>query len=63
MRTRSRHAQIVARTEAVPQTARFSVVARSKSRQEQAGRQAAAISGASSDLADPLFRRLSASAY
>src|SRR5260370_1317031 len=32
---------------------------RSKSRQEQAGGQADVTRGASSDLADPLFRRLS----
>ena len=43
---------------------RASVVASSKGRQEQAGGQAAATSGgASSDLAGPLFRRLSAPAY
>jgi hypothetical protein len=39
---RPRHAPDCARTAAVPQTARFSVVATSKSRQDQAGGQAAA---------------------
>jgi hypothetical protein len=43
---RPRHAPDCARTGAVPQTARFSVVASSKSRQEQAGGQAAATSAA-----------------
>ena len=43
---RPRHAPDGARTGALPQTARFSVVASSKSRQEQAGGQAAATSAA-----------------
>jgi hypothetical protein len=43
---RPRRAQNCARTGAVPQTARFSVVASSKSRQERAGGQAAATSAA-----------------
>jgi len=49
----------------VPQTARFSVVASSKSRQEQAGGQAAATQRAAraAILPIPLFRRLSAPAY